>query len=112
MQGEPPSPQPPDTGEHAPVSEHIPLEKLGQEIRHVIAESLKRPVEQVPLTASLESGLGIDSLAMIEINIALEERFRFRMPDMASPADANLKTVEDLTRFVAAQLDRQNGRLS
>jgi acyl carrier protein len=92
------------------VSDTISLEQLGQEVRHIIAEALKRPVAQVPLTASLESGLGIDSLAMIEINIALEERFRFRMPDMASPADANLKTVEDLARFVAAQLARQKGR--
>jgi acyl carrier protein len=92
------------------VSDTIPLEKLGQAVRQVIAESLKRPVEQIPLTASLEGGLGIDSLAMIEINIALEERFRFRMPDMASPADANLKTVEDLARFVSAQLTQQKGR--
>jgi len=94
------------------VSDTIPLEKLGHEVRQVIADSLKRPVDHVPLTASLESGLGIDSLAMIEINIALEERFRFRMPDMASPADANLKTVEDLTRFVAAQIAQQKGRAS
>ena len=92
------------------MSDTIPLEKLGQAVRQVIAESLKRPVEQIPLTASLEGGLGIDSLAMIEINIALEERFRFRMPDMASPADANLKTVEDLARFVSAQLTQQKGR--
>ncbi|MFL5345478.1 MAG: acyl carrier protein [Hyalangium sp.] len=89
-----------------------PLEEIGREVRNIIASALKRPVEQVPLTASLESGLGIDSLAMIEINIALEERFRFAMPDMASPADANLKTVEDLARFVAAQLTRQKGRVA
>ncbi len=89
-----------------------PLEEIGREVRNIIAGALKRPVEQVPLTASLESGLGIDSLAMIEINIALEERFRFAMPDMASPADANLKTVEDLARFVSAQLTRQKGRVA
>ncbi|MBN1206249.1 MAG: acyl carrier protein [Myxococcaceae bacterium] len=89
----------------------MPLEEIGREVRNIIADALKRPVEQVPLTASLESGLGIDSLAMIEINIALEERFRFAMPDMASPAEANLKTVEDLSRFVAQQLAHQKGRL-
>jgi acyl carrier protein len=94
------------------VADTPPLEEIGREVRSIIAGALKRPVEQVPLTASLESGLGIDSLAMIEINIALEERFRFAMPDMASPADANLKTVEDLTRFVAAQLTRQKGRVA
>jgi len=93
------------------VADNIPIEEIGREVRNIIASALKRPVDQVPLQASLESGLGIDSLAMIEINIALEERFRFAMPDMASPADANLKTVEDLARFVAAQLTRQKGRV-
>jgi acyl carrier protein len=92
------------------VADSTPLEEIGREVRTIIAGALHRPVEQVPLDASLESGLGIDSLAMIEINIALEERFRFAMPDMASPADANLKTVEDLARFVAAQLARQKGK--
>jgi acyl carrier protein len=92
------------------LADHVPLEEIGREVRNIIAGALKRPVEQVPLTASLESGLGIDSMSMIEINIALEERFRFAMPDMASPADANLRTVEDLARFVAAQLTQQKGR--
>ncbi|WP_224249232.1 acyl carrier protein [Hyalangium gracile] len=89
------------------MADHVPLEEIGREVRNIIASALKRPLEQVPLTASLEGGLGIDSMAMIEINIALEERFRFVMPDMASPAEANLKTVEDLARFVAAQLAQQ-----
>ncbi|MFP2929511.1 acyl carrier protein [Pyxidicoccus sp. 3LG] len=85
-------------------------EVIGQEVRAIIAGTLRRPLEQVPLTASLESGLGIDSMAMIEINIGLEERFRFAMPEMASPSEANLKTVEDLARFVALQLDLQKVR--
>ncbi|MCP3144880.1 acyl carrier protein [Pyxidicoccus xibeiensis] len=82
-------------------------EVIGQEVRAIIAGTLRRPLEQVPLTASLEGGLGIDSMAMIEINIGLEERFRFAMPEMASPSEANLKTVEDLARFVARQLELQ-----
>ena len=94
------------------MADHVPLEEIGREVRNIIAGALRRPVEQVPLTASLESALGIDSMAMIEINIALEERFRFVMPDMASPADANLRTVDDLARFVSAQLAQQKGRLS
>ncbi len=86
------------------------IEEVGQEVRAIIAGALKKPVEEVPLTAKLESGLGIDSMAMIEINIALEERFKFAMPDMASPAEANLNTVEDLAKFVVAQVARQSGR--
>ncbi len=86
------------------------IEEVGREVRAIIAGALKKPVEEVPLTAKLESGLGIDSMAMIEINIALEERFKFAMPDMASPAEANLNTVEDLAKFVVAQVARQSGR--
>ena len=89
------------------MADNMPIEEIGREVRAIIAGALKRPVEQVPLNAPLEGGLGIDSLAMIEINIALEEKFRFAMPDMASPAEANLNTVEDLARFVQAQLARQ-----
>ncbi|WP_224363448.1 acyl carrier protein [Hyalangium versicolor] len=94
------------------MADHVPLEEIGREVRNIIAGALKKPVEQIPLTASLESGLGIDSMAMIEINIALEERFRFAMPDMASPAEANLRTVEDLARFVAKLLSQQKGKPS
>jgi acyl carrier protein len=92
------------------VAINTSIEEVGQEVRAIIAGALKKPVEEVPLTAKLESGLGIDSMAMIEINIALEERFKFAMPDMASPAEANLNTVEDLAKFVVAQVARQSGR--
>ena len=81
-------------------------EELGQQVRAVVAGALQRPVEEVPLTAMLESGLGIDSMAMIEINVALEERFHFAMPDMASPKEANLETVEDLVKLVSTELEK------
>ena len=47
--------------QESPVADHLPLEEIGREVRSVIAGALRRPVEQVPLTASLEGGLGIDS---------------------------------------------------
>lgn len=86
------------------------IEEMGSRVRAIIAETLKKPVEQVPLSAKLEGGLGIDSMEMIVIGIALEEHFRFAMPAMASPAEANLVTVEDLVHFVAAQVARTQGR--
>lgn len=86
------------------------LEELGREVRAIVAGALRRPVDEVPMTARLESGLGVDSMAMIEINVALEERFRFAMPDMASPAEAHLETVEDLVKLVSSELDRVERR--
>lgn len=86
------------------MSERTSLEDLGRQVREVVAGALQRRVDDVAMNARLESGLGIDSMAMIEINVALEERFHFAMPDMASPAEANLSTVEDLVKLVAREL--------
>jgi acyl carrier protein len=88
------------------VSPRLSQEELAREVRGIIASALQRPVEEVPLTAKLEGGLGVDSMAMIEINVALESRFNFAMPDMATPAEANLKTVEDVVKLVATQVEK------
>jgi acyl carrier protein len=96
------------------VNARLSKEELGREVRAIIARAINRPVEEVPLEAKLEGGLGIDSMAMIEINVALESRFNFAMPDMATPAEANLKTVEDVVRLVGNQLEKPgaSGRAS
>jgi acyl carrier protein len=86
------------------------LDEIGRGVRAIIATSLSRPVEQVPDDAKLESGLGIDSMAMIEINVAIEEKFKLAMPDMAVPSEANLVTVQDLVKLVARELDKQQGK--
>ena len=88
------------------MSTRMTQDELAREVRAIIARALQRSVEEVPLTAKLEGGLGVDSMAMIEINVALESRFNFAMPDMATPAEANLKTVEDVVKLVAAQIDK------
>jgi acyl carrier protein len=97
-------------GEEVEVNERPSLDDLGRQVREIVAGALQRSVDEVPLSAKLESGLGIDSMAMIEINMALEERFRFAMPDMASPAEANLTTVEDLVKLVSAELAKAESR--
>jgi acyl carrier protein len=86
------------------VSLRLSQEELGREVRGIIAKALNRPVDEVPLEAKLEGGLGVDSMAMIEINVALESRFNFAMPDMASPSEANLKTVADVVKLVDTQI--------
>lgn len=85
-------------------------EEVRQEVRRILARTLRRPVAQVPLSANLEGGLGVDSMEMIEINIALEQRFCFAMPDLDTSDYARLKTVEDLARLVEAQLVQQRRR--
>ena len=77
-------------------------ESVAALVQSVIAEHLQRPIADVSLDAKLESQLEIDSMAMIEINVSLEERFGVPMPDMA--VDHGVETVRELARFIAARL--------
>jgi acyl carrier protein len=75
-----------------------------QQIRCLVASSLKRPVEDVPVDAALGEELGVDSMALIDLNITLEQQFQVTLPDFLSPVEASVRTVEDLARLVAARL--------
>ncbi len=54
--------------------------------------------EKVTLEATFDDALDIDSLTMVEIVVACEERFGVRIPDEALE---QLKTVGDAVQFIA-----------
>lgn len=54
--------------------------------------------EKVTLDATFDGTLQIDSLTMVEIVVACEERFGVRIPDEALE---QLKTVDDAVQFIA-----------
>jgi len=54
--------------------------------------------EKVAPAATFDADLQIDSLTMVEIVVACEERFGVRIPDEALE---QLKTVEDAVQFIA-----------
>ena len=56
--------------------------------------------EQVRPEASFVDDLDIDSLSMVEVAVAAEERFGVRIPDEAL---AKLKTVGDAVTFISTQ---------
>ena len=56
--------------------------------------------EQVVPQASFVDDLDIDSLSMVEVAVAAEEKFGVRIPDEAL---TNLKTVGDAVAFIASQ---------
>jgi len=66
--------------------------------------------ESVSLDARLEDDLCLDSLAMIEIGIELEQRLGFKAPDAALAEELGLVTVEDLVALVQRELARQGVR--
>jgi acyl carrier protein len=81
-------------------------------IRTILAERFRRPLEQITPQMRLVEDLGVDSLDMIEINIALEERLHVPMPQLALPDEVNVHTVGEYAELVTSRLTdiREEGR--
>ena len=69
-----------------------------EQVRDIIVETLGCDTEQVTMDASLADDLGADSLASVELVMALEEAANIKIDD----ADvANLKTVGDILDYLS-----------
>ena len=68
-----------------------------EKVREIIVETLGCEADQVTPEASLADDLGADSLASVELVMALEEAANIKIDD----ADvANLKTVGDILDYL------------
>jgi len=92
------------------------VEAVTDEVRQIIAKELKIPVE--PLTADTKlQDLGVESLDLIEIIFALEERFDISIPynaneapaagtaDAAEPGLGKLETIGQISAAVKGLID-------
>lgn len=70
-----------------------------EKVRGVIAETLGCDVESVTMEARLQEDLGADSLAAMELMMALEEAVGVSIEDDVMP---KLKTVADIMEHLAA----------
>ncbi|MEA4993521.1 Acyl carrier protein [bioreactor metagenome] len=70
-----------------------------EKVRDVIVETLACEAEQVTLEATLAEDLGADSLASVELVMALEEATGVAIDDAELP---NLKTVGDIVKYLEA----------
>lgn len=70
-----------------------------ERMREIIAETLNCDLEKVTMEASLTDDLGADSLAAVELSMALEEEFNVTIADEELP---NMKTVGDLVNYIKA----------
>lgn len=70
-----------------------------EKVRNVIAETLGCDVEEVTEQASLAEDLGADSLASVELTMALEEATGISIDDEVLP---NMKTVGDIMDYLKA----------
>ena len=72
-----------------------------EEIRSSLAEIVNEiagiPVEDVQLDKSFTDALDVDSLSMVEVAMAAEEKFGVKIPDEELP---KLKTVGDAVSFI------------
>jgi acyl carrier protein len=78
------------------VSENDILTGLAEIVNEITG--IKR--DQVVPTATFVDDLDIDSLSMVEVAVAAEERFGVRIPDEEL---AKLKTVGDAVTFIQKQ---------
>lgn len=70
-----------------------------EKVRNVIAETLGCDLDEVVKEATLAEDLGADSLASVELVMALEEAVGVSIADEDLP---NMKTVGDIMEYLTA----------
>lgn len=79
-------------------------EEIVEGLAEIVNEIAGIPTEDVQLDKSFTDDLDVDSLSMVEVVVAAEERFEVKIPD---DDVKNLKTVGDAVDYIAsAQLQK------
>jgi acyl carrier protein len=72
-------------------------EEIRSELAEIVNEVTGIPGDDVQLDKSFTDDLDVDSLSMVEIVVAAEEKFSVRIPD---DAVKDLKTVGDAVSYI------------
>lgn len=72
-------------------------EEIRSQLAEIVNEVAGTPVEDVQQDKSFTDDLDVDSLSMVEIIYAAEEKFGVEIPDEESK---NLKTVGDAVAYI------------
>ena len=72
-------------------------EEIRADLADIVNEIAGIPVEDVQLDKEFVGDLDVDSLSMVEIVVAAEEKFGVRIPDEEVK---NLKTVGDAVSYI------------
>ncbi len=73
-------------------------EEIVSGLAEVLEEVAGTPAENVKPEAAFDKDLDVDSLTMVEVVVACEERFGVRIPDEALES---LRTVGDAVDYIA-----------
>ncbi|GAB3928384.1 acyl carrier protein [Kribbella albertanoniae] len=77
-------------------------EEIRSDLAVIVNEIAGIPVEDVQLDKSFTDDLDVDSLSMVEVVVAAEEKFDVKIPD---DEVKNLKTVGDAVAFIERGLN-------
>jgi acyl carrier protein len=76
-------------------------EAILEEVRTLVAEQLSVDKSAVTPNASFEDDLRADSLTLVELLMALEEKFD--LPDIPEEEADKIKTVADVVEYVGSK---------
>jgi acyl carrier protein len=74
---------------------------VSERVRALIANNLDVPLEQVRPEASFTNDLQADSLAIVELVLALEEEFGVEIPDEATD---KIRAVQDAIDYIVSRV--------
>lgn len=72
--------------------------EITKKVVELISQQLEVPGDQVKLEMSFTEDLKADSLAVVELVLALEEAFKIEIPDEDTE---QIKTVQDAVEYIA-----------
>lgn len=70
-----------------------------EKVKEILAKELDLELDEIRPESDIQEDLGADSLAVMEIVMALEEEFEIEIPDSVT---ANIKTVKDILDYLEA----------
>lgn len=75
--------------------------EIENKVREIVCQQLDVDAGQVKLETSFVEDLGADSLAVVELVLALEERFEIDIPDEDTE---KLRTFKDAVDYISAKV--------
>lgn len=77
--------------------------ELSTQVKDIIADQLDVAAERITEQSAIIDDLGADSLAVVELVLALEERFALSIPDEEAE---KIRTVADVISYIEAHVPR------
>ena len=78
-----------------------------QEVRECIAENLGFKLDQVQPSDNLAEDLGMDDIDMVELTLALEEKYSIEIPDEDAET---FHTVQNVIDYIQKKKEPSNGK--